>query len=108
MLRKNGEKQLRKIGDFKFAIYNYASYRQLDKFELDKLCSNELDIMRNEIYANHGYIFKTKKWNEYFNKQCWYCPKFYDVSEQLSSIERANVQLILKEKKGRDLAKCNM
>jgi hypothetical protein len=29
-------------------------------------------LMRNEIYARHGYLFKDKQFQEYFDKQVWY------------------------------------
>ena len=49
-------------------------------------------IMRNEIYARHGYIFQTRDMIEYFNAQPWYTPRTRNV--RLSEIETYNVQLI--------------
>ncbi|MFA5122223.1 YARHG domain-containing protein [Zavarzinia sp.] len=34
----------------------------------------ELDIMRNEIFARHGYIFKRNDLSDYFSNQPWYRP----------------------------------
>ena len=50
--------------------------------------------MRNEIYARHGYIFKTQKMIEYFNNQSWYNPRFNNVEAQLSVIEKKNIKFI--------------
>jgi len=33
-----------------------------------------LAIVRNEIYARHGYILKNEKCKNYFNSQSWYSP----------------------------------
>jgi hypothetical protein len=51
--------------------------------------------MRNEIFADHGYIFKTDKWKDHFSKQEWYSPRYENVNDSLSTIENYNIQLIL-------------
>lgn len=55
----------------------------------------QLKIMRNEIYARHGYIFQSSQqmWN-HFNSQPWYNPRYYNVDNMLSQIERYNVNYI--------------
>lgn len=55
----------------------------------------ELDIMRNEIFADHGYIFKTEKWESYFQQQYWYTPLYDDVYDKLTIIEIINIHNIL-------------
>ena len=72
-----------------------SSQRILTKFDLLKFSMEELDIMRNEIFADHGYRFKKKKWQEYFDMQPWYNPRYEDVTDSLSVIEQINLQLIL-------------
>ena len=57
---------------------------------------NDLDSMRNEIFATHGYIFKSEKWKDYFGKQSWYTPLHDDVSDKLTLIEKINIENILK------------
>lgn len=52
--------------------------------------------MRNEIFARHGYIFKTDDMRQYFNSQNWYSPMYNEVSSSLSSIEKYNVEFIKK------------
>jgi len=54
----------------------------------------ELKIMRNEIFARHGYIFKTEDMRDYFSRQSWYRPVYADVSGQLSAGEKRNAQII--------------
>jgi len=62
------------------------------------LSMEDLDIMRNEIYADYGYKFKTKKWKTYFSKIPWYKPLYDDVNDKLSDLEQYNIQVILKER----------
>ncbi len=67
--------------------YNFWKY--------DHLSIEELDIMRNEIFADYGYKFKTEKWQKYFKKRSWYKPLYDDVNPLLSEIDKANVRTIL-------------
>lgn len=48
--------------------------------------------MRNEIFAAHGYIFKTPKWRDLFSQTTWYKPQYSDVSNRLSDIEKINIE----------------
>ena len=80
----------------KARLYPQASLRILGMTELKGMEKADLDIMRNEIFADHGYIFKTEKWNKYFASQDWYNPRFEDVTDKLSIIEKINIKRILK------------
>lgn len=56
----------------------------------------ELDLMKNEIFARHGHDFSSQVLKEYFEKQYWYKPiegKKVVVSE-LNNIEQKNVELL--------------
>jgi len=74
--------------------YPEASTRYLTASELRSMSKYELRIMRNEIFARHGYIFKTAEMRSYFNSQSWYTPLYDDVSSKLSHIEKENINLI--------------
>jgi len=58
----------------------------------------DLDIMRNEIFASYGYRFKGEKWQDYFGKKKWYRPRFDNVDDQLTEIDRHNIDLLLQVK----------
>lgn len=60
--------------------------------------SYELDYMRNEIFADYGYKFKSEKWQKEFSKQKWYKPLFDNVDDSLTTIEMKNIAFILKKK----------
>lgn len=73
-------------------LYPFTSQRKVTYDDIAYLSSSELRIMRNEIYARHGYIFKSKDLRNYFLSQGWYEPMTYDVV--LSTIEQYNVNFI--------------
>ncbi|MBR6926006.1 MAG: YARHG domain-containing protein [Bacteroidaceae bacterium] len=73
-------------------LYPFASTRRLSASELQAYSAWDLKIMRNEIYARHGYIFQTADMKNYFNSQSWYRPVSRNV--KLTSIEQANVATI--------------
>ncbi len=74
--------------------YPEVSERLLEKGELTDKTKEELMIMRNEPFAAYGYIFKNKFLKNYFGSKAWYNPQFDNVSDRLSEIEKANIQLI--------------
>ena len=76
-------------------IFPYSSKRIIPIEELKELSLEDLDIMRNEIYAILGYNFKSAKWKEYFGSKNWYRPAQYFENNDLSITERENVQNIL-------------
>jgi len=73
-----------------------ASSRILNIEDLEKYSIEDLAIMRNEVFADYGYIFKSSKWKSYFTNMDWYKPRYENVNNNLSNIEKLNVELILK------------
>ena len=74
--------------------YPTTSKQLLNQNDLKGKSTEELKIMRNEIFARHGYIFKTEDMKTYFSKQSWYKPQYNDVTPMLSDIEKKNGLLI--------------
>jgi hypothetical protein len=68
----------------------------LTEDDLIGLSKKELKILRNEIYARHGYIFKSKDLQDYFSNKSWYSPMYKNVAEKLSTIEIKNINFIKK------------
>ncbi|MET3196547.1 YARHG domain-containing protein [Bacillus sp. OAE603] len=60
---------------------------------LGKLSTNELSLARNEIYARHGYIFKSSDLNKYFSTKSWYNPD-PTYNGDLNEIEKYNINFI--------------
>ncbi len=60
----------------------------------------ELRILRNAIYARHGYIFKSADLRNYFSQYSWYVPRSSNVMGSLSYTEKKNVELIRSMERG--------
>jgi hypothetical protein len=61
----------------------------------DKYLSKQtLRLMRNEIYARHGYIFKDPGLQNYFTKQGWYKPDKSFDAQQLNNFENAFINYL--------------
>lgn len=77
--------------------YIYPSDREyITKEQLDGLTQEEVALLRNEIYARHGYEFRLQQYKDYFNKKSWYRPSPYFDESMFNSIEKANKDLIVK------------
>jgi YARHG domain-containing protein len=62
---------------------------------LTGLSLHELRLLRNEIYARHGRIFKTMWLQQYFGSQPWYDPKEDFKDEEVSGSDKTNVETIV-------------
>jgi YARHG domain len=71
----------------------------LQEDDLFELGTEMLKMLRNEIYARHGYCFKDKNIRAMFEKTSWYMPKSVDVRDDLSDIEVKNIDLIAQYEK---------
>lgn len=60
----------------------------------NQLSANDLEYMRNEIYARHGFKFKDQKWAALFKSFKWYKATRSNVDALLTPIEKKNLQLI--------------
>ncbi len=74
-------------------ILPYSSEVELTEADLMWLSAQELTYARNEIYARHGYIFKSNELNEYFGSKSWYYPN-PEFDGTLYGIELSNVNFI--------------
>ena len=74
--------------------YPEGSTRLLTPDDVTGKSSWELKIMKNEIYARHGYIFKSSELRNYFESQPWYRPMYDDVSDLISNVEKENAAFI--------------
>ncbi len=61
---------------------------------LGTLFAEDLRVLRNEVYARHGRIFKDAKLQKYFESQSWYKPNPDFKDDQLGQIEVANLAKI--------------
>lgn len=61
---------------------------------LGTMFAEDLRVLRNEVYARHGRIFKDKELQKYFEAQSWYKPNPDFKDEQLNDIEAKNLTKI--------------
>ncbi|SFR64832.1 YARHG domain-containing protein [[Clostridium] aminophilum] len=71
----------------------YSSDTILSDTDLADFSAQELTYARNEIYARHGYLFKSRELNKYFNSQTWYIPN-PSFDGTLYGVEKDNVLFI--------------
>lgn len=84
--------------EFKYRIdvgqYPQASQKLLKEADVENLTKSELQVMRNEIFARHGYCFKKKDMRQVFENLDWYVPDNVDIKDLLTDIEKKNILLI--------------
>ncbi|MGV6860676.1 MAG: YARHG domain-containing protein [Putridiphycobacter sp.] len=73
-----------------------ASNTVLKKEDVENLKKGDLKIIRNTIYARHGYSFKNRPMRVFFDAQKWYIPVHTDIKSDFTDIEKDNIQLLLK------------
>ena len=67
---------------------------KLTDSDLRGLSPKELTYARNEIYARHGYVFKSDELNDYFFRMSWYVPVSNNNNIKLNNLEIANMEFI--------------
>ncbi len=72
-----------------------ASTTELTKKDVENLYKGDLEIIRNAIYARHGYSFKNRKLRFIFDQYVpWYMPLNTDIRSNLTEIEKKNIELL--------------
>lgn len=82
------------VGDFP-----EASQRLLKPADVENMMKEDLEFMRNEIFARHGYCFSKKHLRQQFEMQDWYVPNTVDIRGFLTDIEKQNIALIKRYEK---------
>lgn len=85
--------------DPKAGKYPQSSTKTLKEADVENMKPADLRIMRNEIYARHGYSFKIADMREYFDKLDWYMPMAVDITSKLTKLEKENAALIKRYEK---------
>lgn len=73
-----------------------ASIDELTSDFVSNLSKADIFILRNSIFARHGFAFRDKQLRMYFELFDWYMPVFGDVKEDLTEIEIKNIDLLLR------------
>ena len=70
--------------------------RTISDAMLQGLSLHELRLLRNEIYARHGRMFRAEWLQQYFYTQPWYNPDENFKDEELSGNDKTNVETIVR------------
>lgn len=89
VLQRRVFKYVKDVGD-----YPEASVRLLTDDDVANKMKEDLEYMRNEIFARHGYCFKKKITRTQFETESWYIPNTVDVKADLTEIEKKNIAKI--------------
>lgn len=72
-----------------------ASTEELTSADVENLYAGDLEVIRNTIYARHGYSFKNRKMRYFFDHFVdWYMPVSVDIRDQLTTLEKNNIELL--------------
>lgn len=71
-----------------------ASTTKLDEEDLKNLRKLDLEIIRNTIFARHGYAFKKETVRSFFEACYWYVPISDNVDKELTPLEKQNIALL--------------
>jgi hypothetical protein len=77
--------------------YPQASEKILKLTDIQEMDEGSLKLMRNEIFARYGYIFKNEDLKKHFANESWYKPTATDVTNLLTDIEKKNTDLIRRQ-----------
>lgn len=71
-----------------------ASKQKLNEKDIKNLRKLDLEIIKNSVFARHGYSFKKETYRNFFEQTDWYIPVSGNVDNDLSPMEKDNVALL--------------
>lgn len=75
--------------------FTRGSPRRYEAAELAGKSLRELSLLRNELFARHGWAFNRRPYlRQYFTRQSWYRVNPGFTSDLLTDVDRANLELI--------------
>lgn len=75
--------------------YDWLSTQYVTYSDIQYLDRGQVRVLKNSIYARHGYKFKDKNLRAYFNSQYWYSGYRTSIpSKELNKVEQYNIQFL--------------
>ncbi|SDM03778.1 YARHG domain-containing protein [Chryseobacterium taihuense] len=71
-----------------------ASTKRLTEKDVKNLRKLDMEIIKNAVFARHGYAFKKQTYRSFFEQTDWYIPISNNVDNELSPMEKDNVALL--------------
>ena len=85
-----------------YYVFPDSDARYLSNADISGMSAQELCYGKNEIYARHGYIFKSDFWNDFFSTFTWYSGEYpadsFDAGV-FNEYEKANLKLAVEMEK---------
>jgi hypothetical protein len=78
------------------------SIDELKTEDVENLTQPQIRIIRNLVFARHGYSFNNKDLRLVFESYPWYVPVSNDVKAELTDIEKSNLALLVRYEKYAD------
>ncbi|HEX2779042.1 MAG TPA: YARHG domain-containing protein [Gemmatimonadaceae bacterium] len=75
-------------------LHAQLSTEPFTQWDVNGLTGDDARILRNEIFARHGYAFRDPKLAAYFAALSWYHPDPSFTDASLSEIEKGNVKVL--------------
>lgn len=76
-------------------VYTINSSKQkLTEKDVKNLRKLDLQILRNTIFARHGYTFKSRGVRQFFDQVDWYIPVSDNIEAELTPLEKDNIALL--------------
>lgn len=94
LANKKTETSLSLIDESLPGDYSAFSTREVTAADMDGREAAELRIARNEIFARHGYIFKSEDLQEHFAQFDWYKAEFANVDSKMTALEKKNIAVL--------------
>ncbi len=95
------EEKKRCGGSLTLSDFYRVKVRQLSEDDLKKYSKEDLRVLRNSLIARYGLTFKDEKLRKIYSNMPWYKPNpnitaSEIIDKQMSDLERANIQTILR------------
>lgn len=68
--------------------------KHLDSTQLLGVTKAQLRIIRNTIFAQYGYRFRSKELQAHFGRFSWYKPRKVNIGQALTATDKANLKLL--------------
>jgi len=76
-----------------------ASTKKLSEKDVKDLRKLDLEILRNTVFARHGYSFKSRVVRQFFDQVDWYVPLTDNIERDLTALEKENIKLLTRFEK---------
>ena len=78
------------------AWLTHLQNEQMSYEDFAGLSHDQLRLLRNGIYAKHGYSFQRQDLREFFSKYSWYSPMYTasEAASMMNKVEQRNASLI--------------